>query len=84
MVNSHDNVWGDVSGSGIGALKRIVQNRIDVDWSKLFWGNDSSPALYPVNLRSLLYYLKTGNLLDIAPKLLYHNAKHFLENILHD
>lgn len=84
MVNSHGNVWGDISGSGIGALKRIVQNQITVDWTKLFWGNDSAPGLYPVNLRSLLYYLKVGNLHDIARKLLYDNAKNFLENKLND
>jgi len=84
MVNAHENVWGDISGSGIGALKRIVQNHITVDWTKLFWGNDSPPALYPVNLKLLFHYLKTGNLLDMAPMLLQNNAKHFLEKVLND
>ncbi len=84
MVNAHENVWGDISGSGIGALRRIIHNHITVDWTKLFWGNDSPPAVYPVNLKLLLHYLKTGNLLDMAPLLLHDNAKHFLENVLHD
>lgn len=84
MVNSHDNVWGDISGSGIGALKRIIQNRVTVDWSKLFWGNDSQPAVYPVNLRLLLHYLKSGSLSELAPMLLYDNAKNFIEKFLHD
>jgi len=81
MVNAHENVWGDISGSGIGALKRIIHNHITVDWTKLFWGNDSPPALYPVNLKLLFHYLKTGNLLDMAPMLLHDNAKHFRETI---
>ena len=82
MVNQHENVWGDVSGSGVFALKRIVQEDLPVDWSKLFWGNDSSPSCYPYNLRLLLHYLKAGDLLDSAPSLLYDNAKRFIEEFL--
>jgi len=82
MVSQHENVWGDISGSGVYALKRIVKGGLPVDWSKLFWGNDSSPSCYPYNLRLLLHYLKAGDLFDSAPSLLYDNAKRFIEEFL--
>jgi predicted TIM-barrel fold metal-dependent hydrolase len=77
MINQHDNAWGDISGFGLLALKKIVQNRMSVDWSKLFWGNDSSPYTYPFNLNLLLHTLKEGNSSYILPKLLYENALDF-------
>lgn len=82
MINQHENVWGDISGFGIFALKRIVQNQIAVDWTKLFWGNDSSPFYYPFNLRLLLHYIETGGLHDILPLLLRDNAQKFIEKFL--
>jgi predicted TIM-barrel fold metal-dependent hydrolase len=82
MVNQHENVWGDVSGSGIGALRKIVQNRFTVDWTKLFWGNDSSPSCYPYNLRLLLHYLNETRLPELTPMLLYNNAQTFINKFL--
>jgi predicted TIM-barrel fold metal-dependent hydrolase len=82
MVNQHENVWGDLSGFGILALKRIVQSQISVDWTKLFWGNDSSPYNYPFNLKLLLYYLKIGKLPELLPLLLRDNAVKFIEKYL--
>ena len=78
MINQHNNVWGDISGFGLLALKKIVQNRISIDWNKLFWGNDSSPYIYPFNLNLLLHTLKEDNISSyILPKLLYENALAF-------
>ena len=82
MINQHENVWGDLSGSGAWALKRIVTDNISIDWAKLFWGNDSSPACYPYNLKLLLHYLETGNLIEVTPMLLHDNAQHFIEKFL--
>ncbi len=82
MVNQHENVWGDVSGSGLPALRRIVREEIAVDWSKLFWGNDSSPFMYPYNLNLLMHYLaETGNP-DLPRLLLHDNAHQFITRFL--
>lgn len=78
MVNQHTNVWGDFSGSGAGALKRVVREGIHLDWSKVFWGNDSSPLAYPVNLNLLMHHLKAGRIEAHASRLLYENAHGFL------
>ena len=82
MVNQHDNVWGDISGSGAGALKRILQERMTVDWNKLFWGNDSSPYAYPYNLKLLLHFLGEGNRIEQASPLLHDNAQRFIAEFL--
>jgi predicted TIM-barrel fold metal-dependent hydrolase len=82
MVNQHENAWGDISGSGILALKKIVQCQITVDWTRLFWGNDSSPYNYPFNLKLLLHYIEIGKLHDTLPLLLRENAIKFIEKFL--
>ena len=82
MVNQHENVWGDLSGSGMGALKRIAKERVSVDWTKLFWGNDSSPFTYPNNLKLLLHFLAEGELEDQAALLLHNNARCFINRFL--
>ena len=84
MINSHENVWGDISGFGIIALKQIIQNKISVDWHKLFWGNDSSPLAYPYNLHLIVHHLKVGQLTKIAPFIFYHNAKKFIDDFFDD
>ncbi|NQT26512.1 amidohydrolase family protein [candidate division KSB1 bacterium] len=78
MVNQHENVWGDVSGSGLQALKRIVREDINVDWSKLFWGNDSSPFMYPYNLNLLIHYLSEIKKPDLPRQLLHNNSYQFI------
>ncbi len=82
MVNQHENAWGDISGFGILALKKILQCQITVDWTRLFWGNDSSPYNYPFNLKLLLHYIEIGKLHDTLPLLLRDNAKKFIETFL--
>lgn len=81
MVNQHDNVWGDVSGFGLLALKKILNNKLLVNWDKLFWGNDSSPYAYPYNLNILKDELTKANRLDLLPKLLHDNATQFLQQV---
>lgn len=82
MVNQHVNVWGDVSGSGLLALRRILREHIEVDWSKLFWGNDSSPFMYPYNLNLLLNDLSETGHSDLTQKLLYDNANLFIKKFI--
>jgi predicted TIM-barrel fold metal-dependent hydrolase len=82
MVNQHENVWGDISGSGIHALRQICRERLAVRWEKLFWGNDSHPASYPYNLNLLLSVLREHGCLDRAPLLLHQNGKRFIETFL--
>ncbi|MBN2417543.1 amidohydrolase family protein [bacterium] len=82
MVNQHENVWGDISGSGLQALKRLAGEEIAVDWSRLFWGNDSSPLAYPLNLRILHHHLEAAGLKELLPGLLRDNAAGFLRNHL--
>ena len=82
MVNQHTNVWGDISGSGIAALRQIGRENLPVKWEKLFWGNDSRPSAYSYNLNLLLYTLDRSGLIERAPELLYQNGKHFINNFL--
>lgn len=79
MINQHDNVWGDISGFGLLAVKKILNNNIAVNWDKLFWGNDSSPYSYPYNLNILLHELNKAGRPDLIPKLLFDNASNFLK-----
>lgn len=81
MINQHDNVWGDISGSGLLALKKIFNTSIGINWDKLFWGNDSSPYAYPYNLNILLYELHKANRQDLVPRLLYTNARNFSQQV---
>lgn len=82
MVCQHENVWGDVSGSGLLALRRMVKEEIPVDWSKLFWGNDASPFMYPYNLNLLLNTLAKKGQSDLLPLLLQDNARPFIDRFL--
>lgn len=77
MATQHDNVWADVSGSGLFALERLLTARARLDWSKFFWGNDSPPWAYPINLRLLLAALDTAGARSLAPRLLVDNAARF-------
>jgi predicted TIM-barrel fold metal-dependent hydrolase len=82
MVTNHDNVWGDISGSGLFALQRLLRSRATVDWKKIFWGNDSPPWAYPFNLQLLMNTLEEGGALDIAPQLLYENGMRFITQFM--
>ncbi len=82
MVTQHDNVWGDVSGFGLFALRRLLQVGATVDWTKVFWGNDSPPFAYPFNLRLHLAALEQAGALDLTPLLFYDNARRFGERFL--
>lgn len=77
MVSQHDNVWGDVAGPGLTALKRILIQRIDCDWGKVFWGNDSPASCYGFNLRLLQKSLKDTARLDEQQNLLFDNGRRF-------
>ena len=82
MVNQHENIWGDISGSGLGALRLIGREKLPVKWEKVFWGNDSHPSAYAYNLNLLMHVLRETDHLDKAPALLYHNGKKFIETYL--
>ena len=82
MVTQHDNVWGDLSGFGLFALRRLLRLGVTVDWSKLFWGNDSVPFAYPLNLRLLMDSLSREGAASLAPRLLHDNAMVFAERFL--
>ena len=82
MVTQHDNVWGDLSGSGVFALERLLRGRGAVDWTKLFWGNDSPPFAYPMNLRLFLAALRDAGAEDLGPLLLHDNARELAERFL--
>ena len=82
MVTQHDNVWGDVSGFGLFALQRLLHLGVTLDWSKLFWGNDSPPFAYPVNLRLVMETLRRNDAEALAPQLLHDNAVVFAERFL--
>jgi predicted TIM-barrel fold metal-dependent hydrolase len=82
MVTQHDNVWGDISGFGIFALKRIIQNKVTLDWEKVFWGNDSAPQMYPFNLKLQLDTLEAGGLQDVVPLIFHENGYSFLQRFL--
>lgn len=82
MVTQHDNVWGDVSGFGLFALRRLLRAQATVDWTKVFWGNDSPPFAYPFNLRLHLAALREAGALELAPGLFHDNALRFAERFL--
>jgi predicted TIM-barrel fold metal-dependent hydrolase len=82
MVSQHDNVWGDVSGFGLFALQRLLALRVAVDWSKVFWGNDSPPFAYPFNLRLHLAALREAAAERLAPDLLAGNGRRFGDTAL--
>lgn len=82
MVSQHENVWGDISGSGIAALRAICRDRLAVRWEKLFWGNDSPAWAYPYNLNLLLSTLRQNSLEEKASGLLYENGHSFIQRFL--
>lgn len=82
MVSQHEHVWGDISGSGLFALQRMLRGGVAVDWSKLFWGNDGPPYAYPLNLRLLLHALAQGDASALGQALLYDNARRFADQAL--
>ncbi len=82
MVTQHDNVYGDVSGFGLFALRRLLHAGATVDWTKVFWGNDSPPFAYPFNLRLHLAALRQAGALELAPMLFHDNARRFGERFL--
>lgn len=82
MVTQHENVWGDVSASGVFALKRLLAMRSNVRWSKVFWGNDSPPFAYPFNLRLHVGALGEAGAAKLAPALLHDNGSHFASSFL--
>ena len=78
MVSQHDNVWGDVAGPGLVALRRIVRHEVELDWSRVFWGNDSAPWAYPFNLRLALHSLDTA---ELRAAVLRDNGRRFLDGL---
>ena len=82
MVTQHDNVWGDLSGFGLFALRRFLRPDVVVDWSKLFWGNDAPPNAYPFNLRLLLGTLADADEHGLVEPLLYGNGRRFVDQFL--
>ena len=82
MVTQHDNVWADVSGFGLFALRRLLRAGATVDWTKVFWGNDSPPFAYPFNLRLHLAALRDAEALELAPGLFHDHAQAFAERFL--
>lgn len=82
MVSQHENVWADLSGFGLFALKRLLALHVGVDWGKLFWGNDSPPFAYGFNLRLHLATLAEAGALALVPRLFYDNARHFSDEFL--
>ncbi len=80
MVASHDNVWGDISATGVFALQRLLRLDAMFDRTKIFWGNDSPPWAYPFNLRLLLATLSQAGAEDMAASLLYDNARRFTDS----
>lgn len=82
MVSQHGNVWGDLSGFGLFALKRLLATGSPVDWGKVFWGNDSPPFAYPFNLRLHLGALREAGAEKLAPALLRENGRRFAASVL--
>ena len=82
MVTQHDNVYGDVSGFGLFALRRLLLKHATVDWSKVFWGNDSPPFAYPFNLRLHLAALRHAGAMELVQALFHDNARRFAERFL--
>lgn len=82
MVTQHENVWGDISGPGIWALKRIIRLGIEVDWRKIFWGNDSAAHAYPFNLRMQHRLLTESPFAPALPYVFYQNGANFIAQYL--
>ncbi len=82
MVTQHDNVWADVSGFGLFALKRLLRAGATLDWTKVFWGNDSPPFAYPFNLRLHAAALAEAAAEELAPLLFHDNAQRFADRFL--
>ena len=84
MVTQHDNVWGDISGPGIWALKGILKDEIAIDWHKVFWGNDSAACAYPFNLRLQYSLLENSACKRVIPYVFYKNGARFFSKFLSD
>lgn len=82
MVSQHGNVWGDLSGFGLLALRRLLAGASSVDWDKLFWGNDSPPTVYGCNLRLVLSALREAGAEGLVPALLRENGRRFAASVL--
>lgn len=82
MVTQHDNVWADVSGFGLFALRRLLALDATIDWRKVFWGNDSPPFAYPFNLRLHLDALERHGAQHLAPGLFRDNGRNFGQRFL--
>jgi predicted TIM-barrel fold metal-dependent hydrolase len=82
MVTNHENVWGDFAGPGIRALRRIVDTGAELDWRKVFWGNDAPAFAYPLNLRLQLGLLEKLQMPQLAAMLLHDNAAGFCRQFL--
>jgi predicted TIM-barrel fold metal-dependent hydrolase len=76
LLAQHDNVWGDISGFGLLALRRLMRDRDEVEWGKILWGNDAPAFAYPFNLRLLAETLEPAGH-DLVPRLLHDNAREF-------
>ncbi|MCB9687828.1 MAG: amidohydrolase family protein [Alphaproteobacteria bacterium] len=57
MLAVHPSVRADVSGPGVRALDRWLRLQVDVDWSRVAWGNDGHPLTYPASLTLLIHTL---------------------------
>jgi predicted TIM-barrel fold metal-dependent hydrolase len=80
MVTQHENVWGDTSGSGLFALKRLLALNVEVDWKKIFWGNDSPPFAYPFNFRLHLAALQDSeHASSLISRMFHENGRRFSE-----
>lgn len=82
MITQHDNVYGDISGSGLFAIERFLRNQVAVDYNKLMWGNDSSVSCYPYNLNIVAKLLAQYHLSHYAEDLFYNNAASFCKEYL--
>jgi predicted TIM-barrel fold metal-dependent hydrolase len=77
MVTQHENVWGDLSATGVFALRKLLALRAPMAWAKVFWGNDSPPNMYAFNLRLHVSALREAGAEHRAPELLHDNATRF-------
>lgn len=85
MVSQHDNVWADLSGTGLFALQRFLQLSVALDTDKLFWGNDGPPFAYPITLRLLVQTLEQHDEVEtLLPALLFDNGRTFADLHLED
>jgi predicted TIM-barrel fold metal-dependent hydrolase len=82
MITEHQNVWADVSGSGLMALHEVLRNRMSVDFSKIFWGNDGSTATYPFSMKLTYDALNEHGLERLVPALFHDNASRFASDFL--